>query len=101
MRQILTLVLGGLVVLGACGEDSASGDDRPTIVVTTNILGDIVSEVVGDAASVEVVMPVGTDPHEFAPSARQAEAIAGADLLVAERRRLRSGDGRHDRERGG
>ena len=82
MRQILTLVLGALVVVGACGEDSASGDDRPTIVVTTTILGDIVGEIVGDAASVEVVMPVGADPHEFAPSARQAEAIAGADLLV-------------------
>ena len=50
--------------------------------MTTSILGDIVGEIVGDAASVEVVMPVGADPHEFAPSARQAEAIAGADLLV-------------------
>ena len=27
-------------------------------------------------------MPLGADPHEFAPSARQAEAMAEADLLV-------------------
>ena len=82
MRQSLTLVFAALAMLAACGDDTASGDDRPTIVVTTNILGDVVGAVVGDAASVEVVMPVGADPHEFAASARQAEAMADADLLV-------------------
>ena len=82
MRQSLTLVFSTLAMLAACGDDTASGDDRPTIVVTTSILGDVVGAVVGDAASVEVVMPVGADPHDFAPSARQAEAMAGADLLV-------------------
>jgi zinc/manganese transport system substrate-binding protein len=82
MRKSLTLALGALAVLANCGEDAASGDDRPSIVVTTNILGDVVGAVVGDAASVEVVMPVGADPHDFAASARQAEAMADADLLV-------------------
>ena len=82
MRQSLTLVLAGLAVLAACADDTASGDGRPTVVVTTSILGDVVGAVVGDVAKVEVVMPVGADPHDFAPSARQAEAMAGADLLV-------------------
>ena len=82
MRQSLTLVLAGLAMLAACADDTASGDGRPTVVVTTSILGDVVGAVVGDAAKVEVVMPVGADPHDFAPSARQAEAMAGADLLV-------------------
>lgn len=82
MRQSLTLVLAGLAMLAACADDTASGDVRPTVVVTTSILGDVVGAVVGDAARVEVVMPVGADPHDFAPSARQAEAMAGADLLV-------------------
>ena len=27
-------------------------------------------------------MPIGADPHDFAPSTRQAEAMADADLLV-------------------
>jgi zinc/manganese transport system substrate-binding protein len=56
--------------------------DLPTIVVTTNILGDIVTQTVGDLAEVEVIMPVGSDPHDFAPSAKQAEAMENADLLV-------------------
>jgi zinc/manganese transport system substrate-binding protein len=79
MRRVLTLAL---IVLVSCGSDEAAGDDRPDVVVTTNILGDVVQQVTGDLADVEVIMPLGADPHEFAPSTRQAESMAGADLLV-------------------
>lgn len=37
---------------------------------------------VGDAATVEVIIGDGVDPHDFQPSARQVEAIASADLVV-------------------
>lgn len=70
------------VVLAGCGGDDDS-TDGPKIVVTTNILGDVVRQVAGDAgADIEVVMPLGSDPHEFAPSTKQAEAMVDADLLV-------------------
>jgi zinc/manganese transport system substrate-binding protein len=87
MRPVLSLALTvGLLAAGAaCGDDesSAAGSSgRPQVVVTTNILGDIVNEVVGDEADVEVIMPLGADPHSFEPSARQAEAMEAADLLV-------------------
>lgn len=93
MRKSLTLVSIGVILTlgtGACASDSDSGSstdagssgDRPQIVVTTNILGDIVSQTVGDLADVELIMPLGSDPHDFAPSARQAEAMENADLLV-------------------
>jgi len=62
--------------------ETSSNDELPMIVVTTNILGDIVTQTVGDLAEVEVIMPVGADPHDFAPSARQAESMENADLLV-------------------
>ncbi|WP_420450281.1 metal ABC transporter solute-binding protein, Zn/Mn family [Ilumatobacter sp.] len=50
--------------------------------MTTDVLGDVVASAVGDAAAVEVIMPRGADPHDFAPSARQSEAMEGADLLI-------------------
>jgi zinc/manganese transport system substrate-binding protein len=62
--------------------ETAAPVDLPTIVVTTNVLGDIVSNAVGDLAEVEVIMPIGADPHDFAPSAREAESMENADLLV-------------------
>ena len=39
----------------------------------------------------EVIMPVGADPHEFAPSTRQAEAMHGRRPARRQRRRLRAG----------
>lgn len=81
------VLLGAAVVAAAgCGGDEAAqpggADDVPTVVVSTSILGDVVRQVVGDAAEVEVLMPLGADPHEFEPSAQQAEAMGAADLLV-------------------
>jgi zinc/manganese transport system substrate-binding protein len=78
----LTGTLVGLVACGDAGDAGGAPADRPHVVVTTSILGDIVSEVVGDQAEVEVVMPLGTDPHEFQTSARQVQAMVEADLLV-------------------
>jgi zinc/manganese transport system substrate-binding protein len=74
----------GLAV-AACGDDggsaSASGD-RPQVVVTTNVLGDVVSDLVGEEATVEVVMPPGTAPHEFQASAQQVATMRDADALI-------------------
>jgi len=90
MRTVLVqrgafAVLPVVVVLGACVSVDTSSDseeDTPRIVVTTNILGDVVRNLVGDDAEVEVVMPPNADPHDFAPSARQAQAMREADVLV-------------------
>ena len=62
-----------------------------SIVVTTDILGAIVRDLVGDAAEVTVLMEGGVDPHGWAPSARETEAVFGADLVVANGLRLEEG----------
>ena len=62
--------------------DGAASGDLPTIVVTTNILGDVVSEAVGSAADVITIMPVGADPHDFQASAQEVDAIMNADALI-------------------
>jgi zinc/manganese transport system substrate-binding protein len=73
------------IALAGCGDDDgaagASGD-RPHVVVTTNVLGDVVSDLVGDEADVEVIMPPGTAPHEFEASPRQVASMRDADVLV-------------------
>jgi zinc/manganese transport system substrate-binding protein len=81
VRAILSFSL--LVALAGCASSSDDGTGgAPQVVVTTTILGDVVRQVAGDEVEVVVVMPPGADPHEFAPSAREAEAIGDADLLV-------------------
>lgn len=84
-RWMAAVVATG-VALAACGDDGSSGGGdaggRPSIVVTTNILGDVVTSLLGDAADVTVVMPPGASPHDFQASARDGQAMREADLLV-------------------
>ncbi len=95
MQRLAGALFALILAVTACG-DGASGEttttiagetptdaDRVLVVVTTSILGDIVSNVAGDAAEVEVLMPLGANPHAFEPSARQAARLREADLIVA------------------
>ena len=85
-----TLLLSGFgvasVVLSGCsGSESGTEkavDARPEIVVTTPMLGVLVSDIVADSATVTVLMPNGTDPHSWEPSATDIEAVQTADLVV-------------------
>lgn len=81
------------LVLSACGGSAggttaggnagtAASPDAPVIAVTTPLLGAIVRDAVGDAATVEVVMPNGSDPHEWRPSAKDVAALQSADMIV-------------------
>ncbi|RDD86141.1 zinc ABC transporter substrate-binding protein AztC [Streptomyces parvulus] len=70
-------------VLATTATGCAGGDrDRPRIVVTTNILGDITREIVGGEADVRVLMKPNADPHSFGLSAVQAAELEHADLVV-------------------
>ena len=85
LRQSITacLIIGVMVFVAGCGGgDSSSTSDRPSLVVTYSILGAVVADVVGDAADVTVLMPNGSDPHEWQPSAKDIENVQNADLVV-------------------
>ncbi|HEY5700354.1 MAG TPA: metal ABC transporter substrate-binding protein [Acidimicrobiales bacterium] len=75
----LVALLSSLVGCGASG----AGDGGPLVVATHSILGDLATNVLGDTATVQVVMPAGTDPHDFEPSAADVALLSEADLVVA------------------
>ncbi|MER7665405.1 zinc ABC transporter substrate-binding protein AztC [Streptomyces sp. NPDC096193] len=81
VRALLLSLVTFCVVAGTatgCG----GGDEQPRVVVTTNILGDITREIVGDEADVSVLMKPNADPHSFGLSAVQAAELENADLVV-------------------
>ncbi|MFL9655070.1 zinc ABC transporter substrate-binding protein AztC [Streptomyces sp. PB17] len=81
LRALLLTLVAFFVVATATG-CAGGGDERPTVVVTTNILGDITREIVGDEAHVSVLMKPNADPHSFGLSAVQAAELENADLVV-------------------
>ena len=88
MKHWAASLCTSIVLIGCSASPSSAPDttplvSRPSIVVTYSVLGAVVSELVGDAADVSIVIPDGQDPHDFEPSAKDVEMINDADLLVA------------------
>ena len=82
----------------SCGGDSEGGDASPaapatpTILVTTGIWADVVSNVAcGELADIETIIPVGGDPHGYEPSLRDRERMENAALVVANGLELEEG----------
>jgi zinc/manganese transport system substrate-binding protein len=80
LLRIASLAL--VTVIAGCAGTGGTPSADHQIVVTTNILGDVVRNVVGDSADVRVLMKPNADPHSFAVSAQEAAAITTADLVV-------------------
>ncbi|KZB79301.1 zinc ABC transporter substrate-binding protein AztC [Amycolatopsis regifaucium] len=78
-RRLLALVTAVSLALSGC---SASGEGRNSVVVTTNILGDLTRNIVGEQAEVTVLMKPNADPHSFGISAQQAAQVERAGLIV-------------------
>ena len=97
MRAVLGVVILAIALLFAvvaCSDDS--GSEAPStaaqekaetpqvsIVTTTNIMADWVSNVGGDNVDVFRLVPVGADPHTFQPGAKDVARIADADLVLS------------------
>ena len=55
----------------AVSEDSdynSADENRLKVLATTTIVGDVVAQVGGDAIDLEILLPVGADPHGFNPT---------------------------------
>ena len=91
-RTRIALAVLAVVALGAssCGGDSEGEDASPdapatpTILVTTGIWADVVSNVAcGGPAEVETLIPAGGDPHGYEPSLQDRARMENAALVVA------------------
>lgn len=76
---IFVLIFGTINVFGANNNSS----DSLKVLATTSIVADVVSNVVGDVTTVDVLLPVGSNPHSFSPSPKDMAKLADADLVFA------------------
>lgn len=84
--KILIAICPALFVVSACSSSGTTPEaqsELPTVVVTYSVLGSIVEQLVGDAATVTTLIPDGQDPHEFEPSAKDIEALNNANIVVS------------------
>lgn len=82
-RQFSRLVrfIVPLVLLVACRPNQAANTAQLSVVVSTQILGDVVRQIGGEYVDIVVIIPPDTDPHAYEPVPRDAARIAEADLI--------------------
>ena len=62
--------------------EAAELDGEPLkVVATTNIMGDVVAQVGGEAIELTTLLGPGQDPHSYVPAARDLTAVSGADVI--------------------
>lgn len=92
----IILVFFGIFVAG-CAREPHGGDEMLTlpelnsaglaegqllqVVATTNIIGDVVSQVGGNTIALTTLLGPGQDPHSYVPAARDLTAVSGADVI--------------------
>jgi zinc transport system substrate-binding protein len=87
-RQLVTGVgLAGIGALAGClggdtGESDGAAPGGRTARSSFFVFGDLTARVAGDAATAELLVPVGQHGHGWEPGPRVREAIHDADLLV-------------------
>lgn len=79
-RPLTAVAMVGVTLLWGCGGDDGEGELR--VAATTGIAADLVAEVAGPNVEVAQIVPDGANPHSYAPSAKEQQALAESDLLV-------------------
>ncbi|MFS1279264.1 metal ABC transporter substrate-binding protein [Enterococcus lactis] len=84
-KYLLTAtVMIGALLFAACGNTNKEADKKEdlTIVTTFYPIYDFTKEIVGDEGNVKFLIPAGTEPHDFEPSAKERAEISDADVFV-------------------
>ncbi|HWQ05759.1 MAG TPA: metal ABC transporter substrate-binding protein [Feifaniaceae bacterium] len=82
--SILLLCLLAAVALAACGsaQPSAQADDQLAVTVTFDAIKEFAEAVGGDQVAVSVIIPTGTEPHDFEPKAQDLVGLSSADVFI-------------------
>jgi len=86
MRTIIATTSVAMLALAGCAADGDSAAEADlTVVATTTVWGSIVGQVVECAGEGEALtlMPVGADPHDYAPSAKDVATMVNATVVFA------------------
>jgi len=108
MLLILSVFLIPNLIIGGCGPSPAASSaggsqvehnagqsetelsavslgpgEKLSIVATTSIVGDIVQSIGGDDIEMDVLIPLGVDPHTFVATPRNLAQVFDADVVFA------------------
>lgn len=87
LPRLVALTAGLTLALAACSttstDDPSDADARLSVVVSTNVYGDIAQQVGGDLVDVtSIIEDPSADPHSYEASTQTQLAVSRADLVI-------------------
>jgi ABC-type Zn uptake system ZnuABC Zn-binding protein ZnuA len=71
-----------MAVMAACANTGAS-TNKPRVVATTTIIGDMARNIAGDHIDVTTLLMPGVDPHDYEPVPSDLQALVQARIIFA------------------
>ncbi len=86
VKKVIAALLGAavVVIVVSCSRSPSTTHEsgKVNISVSFNALKEYVTAVGGDKVTVSVIIPDGTEPHDFEPKAQDLAALGEADIFV-------------------
>lgn len=82
VRLVLALAAASTVVAGCAASGPTPAPGQISVVTTTTVFGDMVSQIGGSHVVVTSLVPKGGDVHTFDPRPSSMRAVASAALIV-------------------
>ncbi len=77
MRHFLSILIVSLVTTFAYSQE-----EKPLILGTASMISDMATNIFGDKANVQNIVPIGGDPHMFEPTPKSAQTVNKANLVL-------------------
>jgi zinc transport system substrate-binding protein len=79
-----SLILTGLstVLLTGCASNTVSSDDKLDVVTSFYPMYEFTKQVAGEHANVIALIPAGSEPHDWEPSAKDMKKVKEADVFI-------------------
>jgi zinc transport system substrate-binding protein len=84
-KVLIPFLLATAFLLGACGKESTQETEENEgiqVVATFYPMYEFTKEVIGDTGEVSLLIPAGTEPHDYEPSAKDMAKIMDSDAFV-------------------
>lgn len=79
--RLFILIIPAILLFSSCHQEKQD-KIRPSILVTTGMLSDLVQNIVGNHIDVNTLMNSGVDPHLYKASLNDLKGIISADILI-------------------
>ncbi len=80
-RIFLSFILMTMMVFFSFAGGAKEQSGNISVVTTTSIAGDVVSQVVGDKVELTILMKRGANPHSYEPTPKDMAAVESADVV--------------------